>query len=231
MHVVIAGGHGKIALRLERSLAARGDEVIGLIRNPDHAAELETLGAKPVLCDLERASVTELAAHLRGADAVVFAAGAGPGSGTARKDSVDRGAAALLADAAQQAGVRRYLLVSSMGLNRVGDPSVDEVFGAYLAAKAAAENDLRARDLDWTILRPGRLTDEPGSGRVQVAADAPYGEVSREDVAAVLRALLDEPATAGFTLELVGGDRPVAEAVEDVVAHLAAPKPTPPEAG
>lgn len=222
VHVVIAGGHGKIALRLEQSLAARGDEVVGLIRNPDHASELDTLGARPVVCDLERTSIAELTEHLRGADAVVFAAGAGPGSGAARKDTVDRAAAALLADAAEQAGVHRYLLVSSMGLGRAADPSLDEVFAAYLAAKAAAEENLRARALDWTILRPGRLTDEPATGRVQLGAKAQYGEVSREDVAAVLRGLLDEPATARLTLELVGGEIPVAEAVEFAVTDAEA---------
>lgn len=214
---MIAGGHGKIALRLEQSLAARGDDVVGLIRNPDQAADLDTLGARAVVCDLEQASVTELAAHLRGADAVVFAAGAGPGSGGARKDTVDRAAAALLADAAEAAGVRRYLLISAMGLDRAEDPALDEVFAVYLKAKAAAEADLTRRDLAWTILRPGRLTDEPATGRVRLGASAPYGEISREDVAAVLRGLLDEPATAGLTLELVGGDIPVAEAVEFAV--------------
>src|SRR5215204_403509 len=114
MHVVIAGGHGQIALRLERLLAARGDTAVGLIRNPDHAADLRDAGAEPVHCDLESTTADELAALLAGADAVVFAAGAGPGSGIARKDTVDRGAAVLLADAAAASGVRPYLLVSSI---------------------------------------------------------------------------------------------------------------------
>ncbi|MGN9909218.1 NAD(P)H-binding protein [Phytohabitans sp. LJ34] len=213
MRVVIAGGHGKIALRLAARLAARGDEVVGLIRNPDHAAEVRAAGATPVVRDLEAATPEQVAADLGGAGAVVFAAGAGPGSGAARKDTVDRAAAALLADAARLAGVRRYLLISSINADRPPPPGTDEVFAAYLRAKAAAEEDLRARDLEWTVLRPGRLTDEPGTGRVSLAPKVARGAISRDDVAAVLVTLLDTPATAGLTLELVGGDTPVAEAV------------------
>ncbi|GAA4443993.1 NAD(P)H-binding protein [Phytohabitans houttuyneae] len=213
MRVVIAGGHGKIALRLAALLAARGDEVAGLIRNPDHAGDVRAAGAAPVLRDLEAATPEQVAADLAGAGAVVFAAGAGPGSGAARKDTVDRAAAALLADAAQLAGVRRYLLISSTGVDRTPPAGTDEVFAAYLRAKAAAEDDLRARDLEWTVLRPGRLTDDPGTGRVRLAPKVTRGAVTRDDVAAVLVALLDTPATAGSTLELVGGDTPVAEAV------------------
>lgn len=213
MRVVIAGGHGKIALRLAALLAARGDEVAGLIRNPDHAADVRAAGAIPVVRDLEAATPEQVAADLGGAGAVVFAAGAGPGSGAARKDTVDRAAAALLADAARLAGVRRYLLISSTGVDRTPPPGTDEVFSAYLRAKAAAEEDLRARDLEWTVLRPGRLTDEPGTGRVSLAPKVTRGAISRDDVAAVLVTLLDTPATAGLTLELVGGDTPVADAV------------------
>lgn len=213
MRVVIAGGHGKIGLRLARLLAGRGDTAVGLIRNPDHAAELRSAGAVPIVCDLERATVAEVATCLSGADATVFAAGAGPGSGAARKDTVDRAGAALLAEAAQTAGVRRYLLVSSIGADRPPPPDSDPVFAAYLVAKRAAEEDLQGRDLDSTILRPGRLTDEPGTGRVRLAPQVPYGSVTRDDVAAVLLALLDSPDTAGTTLALIGGDTPLSEAV------------------
>ncbi|MEV5691207.1 SDR family oxidoreductase [Micromonospora globbae] len=213
MRVVIAGGHGKIARLLLRELAGRGDTAVGLIRNPDHAADLTAVGAQPVLADLERVGVDELAGHLAGADAVVFAAGAGPGSGAARKDTVDRAAAVLLADAAQRAGVRRYLLVSSMGVEDAPRPGTDEVFAAYLRAKKAAEDDVTGRDLDWTVLRPGRLTDDPPTGRVTLERRVPRGAVTRADVAGVLVALLDAPATAGLVLELVNGDTPVAEAV------------------
>ncbi|MER5609460.1 NAD(P)H-binding protein [Micromonospora tulbaghiae] len=218
MRVVIAGGHGKIAKLLERELAGRGDTALGLIRNPDHAAALRAAGAEPVVCDLEHTDVDTLAAHLAGADAVVFAAGAGPGSGAARKDTVDRGAAVLLADAAVQAGVRRYLLVSSMGVDAAPADGTDDVWAAYLRAKKAAEDDVTARNLDVTVLRPGRLTDDEPAGRITLARHAEPGAISRADVARVLLALLYAPATAGHTLELVGGDSPIAEAIDAVTA-------------
>ncbi|MET7640282.1 NAD(P)H-binding protein [Streptomyces sp. NPDC005438] len=214
MRVVIAGGHGQIALRLERLLAERGDEASGLIRDPAQAEDLRNVGADPRVVDLESASAEEVAHHLRGADAAVFAAGAGPGSGSARKDTVDRGAAALFADAAQLAGVRRLVQVSAMRVDQEPEPGTDPVFADYLRAKRAADEDLRARGaLDWTILRPGRLTDHPGTGRVHLAESTGRGEVTRDDVAGVLLALLDEPRTTGLTLELVEGDAPVGEAV------------------
>ncbi|MGC7093154.1 NAD(P)H-binding protein [Amycolatopsis lurida] len=216
MRVVIAGGHGQIALRLERLLAARGDQAVGIIRKPEQAADLRDSSAEPVVLDLETAEPAAVAEVLQGADAAVFAAGAGPGSGSARKDTVDRGAAALFAEAAQRAGVRRHLQVSGMGLDRADDPGMDEVFSAYLKAKAAAEDDLRARDLDWTILRPGRLTDEPGTGQVHLADSVDYGTISRDDVAAVLVALLDESRTVHHTLELVEGHTPIDEALERI---------------
>ncbi|MCO1595089.1 NAD(P)H-binding protein [Micromonospora sp. RHAY321] len=213
MRVVIAGGHGKIAQLLERDLAERGDTAVGLIRHPGQAGALRDAGAEPVVCDLEHADVTDVTAHLDGADAVVFAAGAGPGSGAARKDTVDRAAAALLADAATRAGVRRYLLISSMGVDAPPSAGTDEVWAAYLRAKRAAEDDLRGRDLDWTILRPGRLTDDAPTGQVTLTRHAGRGAVTRADVARVLVALLDEPGTAGATLELVNGPTPIADAV------------------
>ncbi|NES13698.1 MULTISPECIES: NAD(P)H-binding protein [Micromonospora] len=216
MRVVIAGGHGKIAKLLERELAGRGDTAVGLIRNPDHAAALRAAGAQPVVCDLEHTDVDTVAAHLAGADAVVFAAGAGPGSGAARKDTVDRAAAVLLADAAQAAGVRRYLLVSSMGVDAPPSPGRDEVWAAYLAAKKAAEQDVTGRDLDVTVLRPGRLTDDEPVGRITLDRHAPAGPVTRADVARVLLALLYAPGSAGLTLELVGGETPIADAVAAV---------------
>ncbi|MCD9144751.1 NAD(P)H-binding protein [Streptomyces albireticuli] len=217
MRIVIAGGHGRIALRLERLLAGRGDEVAGVIRRPAQAGALLAAGAEPVVCDLESAAVGDLVRHLESADAAVFAAGAGPGSGIERKDTVDRGAAALFADAAEAAGVRRFVVVSSMGADREPPEGTDPVFAAYLRAKGAADADVRSRaGLDWTILRPGRLTDDPGTGLVRLAEATGRGAVSRDDVAAVLAALLAEPGTAGRTLELIGGDTPVAEAVKAV---------------
>lgn len=214
MRIVIAGGHGQIALRLAGLLSGRGDVVVGLIRNPDHGHDLTAAGATPLVCDLERVSAGEVAAGLRGAGAVVFAAGAGPGSGIPRKDTVDRGAGVLCAQAAQDAGVRRFLQVSSMGVDRVPEQDGGDVFTAYLIAKRAAEEDLRGRDLDWTILRPGRLTDDPPAGRVTLAPPpVQRGAVSRDDVAAVLAGLLAAPHTHGMTLELVNGDTPIQEAV------------------
>ncbi|MCM2412379.1 SDR family oxidoreductase [Streptomyces sp. RKAG290] len=218
MRIVIAGGHGQIALRLERLLAARGDEAAGIIRNPEQSDDLRAVGAEPVVLDLESATVEETAEVLRGATAAVFAAGAGPNSGTGRKDTVDRGAAVLFADAAERAGVRRYVVVSSMGADP--DHPGDEVFDVYLRAKGAADAYVRSRTaLDWTILRPGMLTNDAGTGQVLLAASTGRGPVPRDDVAAVLLELLDTPATAGLTLELISGNVPVMVAVKDVAGN------------
>jgi uncharacterized protein YbjT (DUF2867 family) len=202
MRVVIAGGHGKIALLLERRLTELGDEAVGIVRNPDHVGDVAATGAEAAVLDLEHATVEELAALLAGADAVVFAAGGGPSSGAARQETVDKGAAILL---------RRYVMVSSMGTERA-DPDSDDVFQVYLRAKAAADDDLRARDLDWTVVRPGRLTDDPGTGKVRVG-DLERGEVPRADVAAVLAAALHEDRTVGETFDVLAGDSPVADAL------------------
>ena len=211
MRVVIAGGHGKIALLLEEELAERGDSPVGIVRNPDHVGDVEATGAEAVVLDLEDTDVASLADVVKGADAVVFAAGGGPNSGAARKESVDRGAAVLLADAAEHAGVRRYVMVSAMGTENA-DPDSDDVFQVYLSAKQAADEDLRARDLDWTVVRPGRLVDETPTGRVQVGR-LPRGEISRGDVAAVLAAALHEDATIGKTFDLLAGHQTVAAAL------------------
>jgi len=217
MRIVIAGAHGQIARRLGRLLSERGDTVVGLIRNPAHESDVVGDGVDAVVLDLESAAVEDVTAVVSGADAVVFAAGAGPGSGRARKDTVDRAAAVLLADAAERAGVRRYLLVSAMGVDAVADgatpENMDEVFLAYLRAKLAAEQDLLGRPgLATTVLRPGSLTDDPGTGRVTLAPHVDRGSVPRDDVAAVLVALLDAGAD-GAVLELVGGDVAITEAV------------------
>src|SRR4051812_615634 len=216
MHVVIAGGHGQVARRLTRRLVAQGHTVAGLVRNPDHAADLQDDGARPVVLDLEEAPTADVAAALGVADAVVFAAGAGPGSGDARKQTVDLGASVLLADAAELVGVRRYLQVSSMGVESVRDGAtpegVDPGFVVYLRAKLAAEEDLRRRDLDWLVVRPGRLTDEPGTGRVRLDAATGRSDVPRDDVAAVLAALLERlrrhPSAGRRGVEVVGGGGP-----------------------
>ena len=212
MRVVIAGGHGQIALLLEQRLSERGDRPVGIVRNSDHVPDLEEHGAEAVVLDLEHASVEELAAELDGADAVVFAAGGGPSSGAARKEAVDKGAAILLADAAERAGVRRYVMVSSMGTDQA-DPDSDDVFQVYLRAKAAADEYLRGRDLDWTIIQPGRLIDEPGSGRVSLDPTAEPREIPRADVAHAIAAALDEPATIRKQFTLLSGPTPIEQAV------------------
>jgi uncharacterized protein YbjT (DUF2867 family) len=212
MRIVIAGGHGQIALLLEEMLASRGDQPVGIVRNPAHAPDLEAVGAEAAVLDLEEASVEEVAAVVGGADAVVFAAGGGPGSGAARKETVDKGAAILLADAAERAGVRRYLMVSSMGTDQA-DPTSEDVFQVYLRAKAAADADLRSRDLDWTIVQPGSLTNDPGTGLVTTDPGAEPKRVPREDVARVLVASLDAPTTVRKQFLLFSGPTPVTDAL------------------
>nr|WSY53618.1 NAD(P)H-binding protein [Streptomyces sp. NBC_00886] len=215
MRIVIAGGHGQIALLLERDLTAAGHTAVGLIRKPEQVPDVAATGAEAVVLDLESADADAVAKVLEGADAAVFAAGAGPNSGASRKDTVDRGASVLLADAAERTGVRRFLQISGMGVEAPPAPGSDAVWAAYMTAKSAAEDDLRSRDLDWLILRPGGLTNEPGTGRVTLADQVGPGAVPRADVAAVITALL----TAGVshrTLELVGGDTPIDQAVRDL---------------
>ncbi len=216
MHVAIAGAHGQVARLLARQLTTRGDEVRGLIRKPEQADDLRADGQEPVVLDLEASDVDEVAAAIAGVDAVVFAAGAGPGSGPERKWTVDHGAAVKLREACEAAGVERYVMVSAMGTDDpppAPDDPEEQVFDVYLRAKAAADEDLMASDLGWTIVRPGRLTDEPGTATVTLARHVERGEVPREDVATVLRACLDDERTAGHVFEVVGGDLPVIDAV------------------
>jgi uncharacterized protein YbjT (DUF2867 family) len=209
--VAIAGGHGKIALLLGQILAARGDTVRGLIRNPGQEDDLRAVGIEPVLCDLEGDG--DVAAAVRGADAVVFAAGAGPGSGAARKTTMDLEGAVKLIDAADAAGVSRYLMVSAMGAADPPAAGDDDVFAVYLRAKAGADEALRASGLDYTIVRPGGLTDDPGTGLVNVAERLDRGQIPRADVAAVFVACLDDPGTIGKSFDLISGDTPIADAL------------------
>jgi uncharacterized protein YbjT (DUF2867 family) len=211
MRVAIAGGHGQIALHLARLLSQRRDEVVALIRNANHSDDVRQAGAEPAVVDLEHASVDDVTQAVVGCDAVVFAAGAGPGSGSERKETMDYGGAVKLIAAAKQAGVRRYVIVSSMGANP--DASGDDTFSVYLRAKGRADDAVRASGLDWTVVRPGGLTNDAGAGRVTLGDRVPRGRVPRADVAAVLAAVLDSPHTIGKSAELVGGDTPIAEAV------------------
>jgi nucleoside-diphosphate-sugar epimerase len=210
MQVVIAGGHGQIALHLERVLADSGHRVIALIRSRDQDSDVREAGGEPMLCDLEQED--DLSHYVQGADAVVFAAGAGPGSGAERKRTVDLGGALKLIDAARRTGARRYVMISSIGAD---NPSAaGEQMRPYLEAKADADRRLADSDLDWTIVRPGGLTNARGTGRVTVSADMSLrGQVPREDVARVVAATLGDPGTIGKTFVVVGGETPVDEAV------------------
>lgn len=206
--VVVAGGHGQIALKLYANLDT-GAPARGLIRNPEHADDVRAAGGEPVIFDLE--ADDDLAQHVEGADAVVFAAGAGPDSGAKRKETVDLGAAVKLIRACEAAGVARYLMVSAMG---AADPSSGpEAMLPYLKAKAGADAALADSGLDYTIVRPGLLTDGAATGAVRVGEALDYGEVARADVALVLAACLDVEETIGKTFDLVGGEDPIADAL------------------
>jgi uncharacterized protein YbjT (DUF2867 family) len=220
MEIVIAGGHGKIALRLARLLHERGADVRSLIRNPAHAGDVEAAGAEPVVCDLEHADEDAVARATAGADAVVFAAGAGPGSGLERKWTVDYGGAVKLIAAAKANGIDRYVMVSSRG----ADPEApgDDTFAVYLRAKGKADAELRASGLASTIVRPGRLIDDTGTGRVTAGEHVEDGRISRGDVAAVLAFTLYDPALAGATFEVVQGDTPIEQALAALRSAAAA---------
>jgi nucleoside-diphosphate-sugar epimerase len=210
MRVAIAGGHGKIGQRLIGLLTERGDEVRSLDRKPEYRDELEAIGATPVVCDLETANEEEVAAALGTVDAIVFSAGAGPGSGSERKWTMDYGGAAKLIEAAKANGIGRYVIVSSYG----ADPEAegDDTFAVYLRAKGKADAELAASGLDYTIVRPTGLTDEPGAGVVALGKVA-RGQIPRDDVAALLAAVLDAPNTIGKSFEAASGDTPIDQAV------------------
>jgi uncharacterized protein YbjT (DUF2867 family) len=214
--VAIAGGHGKVAMRLTRLLRERGDEVISLIRKREHADDVRRLGAEPVLCDLENSAEELVAEAVHGADAVVFAAGAGPGSGPERKWTMDYGGAVKLIAAAQANRIDRYVMLSSRGADPAHEG--DDTFAIYLRAKGKADEELRASGLEYTIVRPTFMNDEPGSGRVEIAEHVEGDSISRDDVAAVLAAVLHEPGTARATFEVARGSVPIEEAVAAIAA-------------
>ncbi|TDT66162.1 SDR family oxidoreductase [Frigoribacterium sp. PhB116] len=224
MRIVIAGGHGKIAQLLERRLADAGHDTVGIVRNPDHTSDLEAAGARALVLDLEQTDVETLAGHLDGADAVVFAAGGGGGSGAERKLTIDRDGAVLLADAAEKAGVGRYVMVSAIGTDdfdaeKAQLPAEDDdaVYQVYMRAKSEADADLRARDgLDWTVVRPGGLTDDPGTGQVTVGQTVERGTVSRADVAEVIATAIIEGTAVKTQFELVSGETPVSDALATI---------------
>ncbi len=211
MRIVIAGGHGQIARQFGRLVASAGHQPVGMIRKPEQVSDLREDGVEPAIIDLEATDVAELTELVRGADAVVFAAGGGPDGNAARKETVDKGAAIMLADAAEAAGVRRYVMVSAMGTEQA-DPDSDDVMQVYLRAKQAADDYVRSRDLDWTIVRPGMLTDEVPTGHVRVGA-LERGSVTRGDVAHVLAEVLEAQNTFGKTFDVLAGDEPVTKAI------------------
>jgi uncharacterized protein YbjT (DUF2867 family) len=215
MKVAIAGAHGKIALRLTRLLAVEDDQVIGLIRNPDHATDVSQAGASPVLCDLEQATIEEIATAIDAVDAVVFAAGAGPGSGADRKLTMDRDGAIKLLRAATITGAARYLMVSGAGVEN--PPDGDDVFSVYLRAKAEADAAIVASDREWTIVRPGGLTDDAGTGSVRIDAAPFRGSVPRDDVASVLARLLADSRSTRRVLYVNSGEQSIEQAVDEVL--------------
>jgi uncharacterized protein YbjT (DUF2867 family) len=211
MDIVIAGGHGKIALHLERLLADEEHRVRAVIRNPAHADDVRHTGAEPVVADLEELDVDALAEVVDGADAIVFAAGAGPGSGPQRKWTVDYAGAVKLMEVARRSGIDRYVMISSIG----ADPEADDDggFGTYLRAKGQADKKLVESGLAYTIIRPGPLTDDPPTGAVEAGPHVGRGEIPRADVAAVIAEVLDTPGTAGLTFVLRSGSTPIPEAI------------------
>jgi uncharacterized protein YbjT (DUF2867 family) len=209
-HIIVFGGHGKVALQLSRILTERGDEVTAVFRNPDHSDDVAATGAKPVVTDIEQLDTHALADLLTGHDAVVFSAGAGGGE-PARTYAVDRDAAIRVIDAAAQAGVKRFVMVSYFGAGPDHGVPQDDPFFAYAEAKAAADAHLRDSELDWTVLGPGRLTLEPATGKIVLAQG--NGSVSRADVALVAAAALADDSTVRRTIEFNNGDVPIADAL------------------
>jgi nucleoside-diphosphate-sugar epimerase len=216
MVVAIAGAHGKVGMRLARLLADREDDAIGLIRSPDQIADVNGQGASAVVCDLEQASIEEIAHAIVGTDAAVFTAGAGPGSGPERKLSLDRDGAIKFLEAAAEAGVPRFVIVSAVGAE--APPPGDDTFSVYMRAKAEADQAVQASDRQWTIVRPGRLTDDPGTGRVRIESTAFRGQVPRDDVATVVAWLVHDDRFSGRVLYVNGGEVPAEQALEMILA-------------
>ncbi len=215
--IAIIGGHGKVALELSRILSAEGMDVTSFIRNPAHREDVAATGATPAVLDVEQSTTAEIAEALRNHDAVVWSAGAGGGS-PERTYAVDRDAAIRSMDAAAQAGVGRYIMVSYLGAGPDHGVPEDNSFFAYAEAKAAADAYLRGTDLEWTILGPGALTDGPGNGLIEVnpAEGSGGGETARANVALVAAAVLGLPSTAGRTIDFRDGTLPLAAALAPV---------------
>jgi len=211
--IAVVGGHGQVARHLLSILHGSGHEPVALVRREEYRAELEALGAEVGLLDIESQGGEAFAAAFGGCDAVVFSAGGGPDGNKERKRTVDLEGSLKSIEGARRAGISRFVQVSAIGVDAPLPDDTGEVWRAYVEAKRDADAALRDSDLDWTIIRPGRLTDDAPTGLVALGPDVPRGEVTRADVAAVLAAVLDEPATIGQQWNLVNGDTPVDEAV------------------
>jgi uncharacterized protein YbjT (DUF2867 family) len=211
--VAIVGAHGQIGQFIIKHLRAQGHEALGVVRKEQQIASLRKLGANSVLVDIESASADALASAIKGVDAVVFAAGAGPGSSAERKRTVDYAGSVLLAEAARKAGIKRYVQISAIGVDDPIKPGTEPVWKAYIEAKRDADTSLRESGLDWTIIRPGPLTNKPATGLVTLSEDAGRGEVPREDVALVVVAALGSSSTVGKQWELCSGETPIRDAV------------------
>lgn len=210
--IAIVGGHGQIARLLHPMLLGAGHEPVALVRSQEQAAGLEAAGVTARLLDIEASDAEAFASAFEGCDAVVFAAGGGPDGNIERKRTVDLEGALKSIAAAQEVGIRRFVQVSAINVDEPVDEDASPVWKAYVEAKRDSDAALRESGLDWTILRPGRLTDVPGTGRIALG-DVPRGEVPRADVAETLVAVLDDPASIGHQWNVVGGDRDVRDAV------------------
>ena len=211
--IAIIGGHGKVALRLAPLLVADGHDVTSVIRNPDHGDEVAATGATPRVADLEQMDVEGIAEVLRGHDAVVWSAGAGGGN-PARTYAVDRDAAVRSMDAASAAGVDRYVMVSYLGAGPDHGVDPESSFFPYAEAKAAADEHLRNTDLAWTILGPGALTLDEGTGLIEVAERPARHDVTRDDVARVAAEVIERPHTVGRFIGFNNGDTPISDALD-----------------
>ncbi|NGN93142.1 SDR family oxidoreductase [Nocardioides sp. KC13] len=217
MRIAIVGGHGKVALHLHPILAAAGHIPLALVRSESYRAELEGLGAEVGLLDIENQDADAFAAAFAGCDAVVFTAGGGPDGNKERKRTVDLEGATKSIAGAEAAGIKRFVQVSAISVDEPVPADAGEVWTAYVEAKRDADIALRDSDLEWTILRPGGLTDEPATGRVKLAPKLERDTIPRADVAAVIAAVIDDPATVGKQWELVSGDLSVDEAIAAVL--------------
>ncbi|WP_370289471.1 SDR family oxidoreductase [Nocardioides sp.] len=218
MRIAIVGGNGQIARLLHPLLVKAGHQPVALARKEEYRADLESLGAERRLLDLENADDAAWDAALEGADAVVFAAGGGGDGSIERKKTVDLGGSLGAIAGATRLGIRRFVQISAIGVDRPADPDLGEVWAAYVAAKRDADVALRQSELDWTVLRPGRLTDDAATGLVDLGPEAQRGDVTRADVAATVAALLERDETIGRQWNVVGGETPVAEAVDAALA-------------